>query len=64
MKRLYRSRKNRMLSGILGGIGEFFNIDPTIIRVAYILLMVLTAFFPFFILYFIFYFVIPEEDNY
>jgi phage shock protein C len=31
-KRLYRSRNNYMLAGICGGLGEYFNIDPTIIR--------------------------------
>ncbi|HOW45792.1 MAG TPA: PspC domain-containing protein [Candidatus Aminicenantes bacterium] len=32
MKRLYRSRKNRMLGGVCGGIAEYFEIDPVIIR--------------------------------
>ncbi len=31
-KRLYRSRDNRMISGVCGGVGEFINIDPTIVR--------------------------------
>jgi phage shock protein PspC (stress-responsive transcriptional regulator) len=31
-KRLYRSNKNRMLAGICGGIAEYFNTDPTIVR--------------------------------
>jgi phage shock protein C len=32
MKRLYRSRKNRMIAGVCGGIAEYFNIDPVIVR--------------------------------
>ena len=32
MKRLYRSRKNRMLGGVCGGIAEYFEIDPVIVR--------------------------------
>jgi len=32
-KRLYRSRRNRILAGVCGGIGEYFNIDPVIIRI-------------------------------
>jgi phage shock protein C len=32
-KRLYRSRRNRMIAGICGGMGEYFNIDPTVIRI-------------------------------
>lgn len=31
-KKLYRSNTNKMLCGVCGGIGEYFNIDPTIIR--------------------------------
>jgi phage shock protein PspC (stress-responsive transcriptional regulator) len=31
-KKLYRSRKDYMLAGICGGLGEYFDIDPTIIR--------------------------------
>lgn len=36
-KRLYRSSGNRMLCGVCGGIGEYFNVDPTIIRLAFVL---------------------------
>jgi len=31
-KRLYRSTKERMLGGVCGGLGEYFDIDPTIVR--------------------------------
>ena len=40
--RLLRSRKNRMLTGVCGGIGEYFNVDPTVIR----LITILTFFIP------------------
>ena len=32
-KRLYRSQRNRIIAGVCGGIGEYFNIDPVIIRI-------------------------------
>lgn len=35
MKKLKRSRDNRSLAGVCGGIGEYFNIDATIIRVVF-----------------------------
>jgi phage shock protein C len=35
-KQLYRSRENRMLGGICGGLGEYFDIDPTLVRVLFI----------------------------
>ena len=34
-KKLYRSRTNRMVSGVCGGLGEFANVDPTIIRLLF-----------------------------
>jgi phage shock protein C len=36
MDRLYRSRKSRMMSGVCGGLGEYFNIDPVIVRIAFV----------------------------
>ena len=38
MKKLYRSRDNRVLCGVCGGIGEFLDVDPTIIRLLCLLL--------------------------
>lgn len=35
-KRLCKSYRNRMISGVCGGIGEYFNIDPTIIRIGFV----------------------------
>jgi phage shock protein C len=40
-RRLYRSRKDRMIVGVCGGLGEYFNVDPTIIRVLFVALVVL-----------------------
>lgn len=40
MKRLYRSRKNRVFAGICGGIGEYLNIDPVLIRVIAVVITV------------------------
>lgn len=36
MKRLYKSRNNRMLSGVCGGLGEYLGVDPTLIRLLYL----------------------------
>lgn len=41
MKKLYRSRKDRKIAGVCGGIAEYFNIDSTLVR----LLAVITIFF-------------------
>ena len=35
--RLYRSKRNRIIAGVCGGIGEYFNVDPTFIRLLWVL---------------------------
>ena len=35
-RRLYRSRRDRMLAGVAGGLGQYFNIDPVLIRLAFV----------------------------
>lgn len=66
MKRLYRSEKNKMVAGICGGLGEMFNIDPTLVRLAFVFLFLATALFPILIAYIIGWIIIPlcsEVDN-
>jgi phage shock protein C len=36
-RRLYRSRRNRMIAGVVGGIAEYFDVSPTILRVIWVL---------------------------
>ena len=55
-KRLYRSRSNRILAGVCGGIGEYFGIDPIIVR---ILAIVLPGFS--WVVYLVCAIIIPEE---
>ena len=43
MKRLYRSRRERMIAGVCGGIGEYFNVDPTLIRLGWVILLVMSG---------------------
>ena len=35
-KKLYRSRENRVLGGVCGGLGEYFDIDPTLVRLLFV----------------------------
>jgi phage shock protein C len=61
-KRLYRSRDERMVAGVCGGIGEYFGVDPTVIR----LLFALSVFFGFgagLLVYLILMLVVPEEPQ-
>lgn len=40
-KKLYKSDRNRFICGVCGGIGEYFNVDPTLIRLAFVLFSIL-----------------------
>lgn len=60
-KRLYRSRKNKVLAGICGGLGEYFNVDPVALRLAWLLVVIFTGFFPGVIAYILAIFIIPLE---
>jgi phage shock protein C len=40
-KKLYRSQMNKMLGGVCGGFAEYFNIDPTLVRMIWITLFLL-----------------------
>lgn len=39
MKKLYRKRNDRMLAGVCAGLGDYLNIDPTIVRIIFIVLV-------------------------
>ena len=62
MKKLYRS-SNRILAGVCGGIAEYLNIDPTVVRVLYIVLSYFSAAFPGLLLYLILLLFIPNYDQ-
>jgi phage shock protein C len=60
-KRLYRSKRDSMLGGVAGGLAEYFNIDPTIVRLLFVLLTFVTVGFPAILLYIILWAVIPQN---
>ena len=62
MKKLYRS-SNRILAGVCGGIAEYLNIDPTVVRVLYVVLSFFSAAFPGMLLYLILLLFIPNYDQ-
>ena len=62
MKKLYRS-PNRIIAGVCGGIAEYFDVDPTLIRVIYMILSLFSAAFPGFLLYIILMIMIPNYDK-
>ena len=60
-KKLYRSRTNRMLVGVCGGVAEYFNIDPTVVRVIWAVASIFA--FAGVIAYVVCAFVIPEKPD-
>ncbi len=63
-KKLLRSTKNRLVCGVCGGLGIYTGIDPTVIRVLYVVIsLVAGAGFMGLILYFILAVIIPEDDG-
>ena len=63
-KKLFRSNSNRMLCGVCGGLGTYTGIDPTVIRVLYVLIsLVAGAGILGLVLYFILAVIIPEDDG-
>ena len=61
VKKLYRSTKNRMLGGVCGGIAEYFELDPTIIRVLFVLFSVFAG--GGILAYIILWLIIPQEPE-
>ncbi|HZW05193.1 MAG TPA: PspC domain-containing protein [Anaerolineaceae bacterium] len=59
-KRLYRSRDQRMIVGVCGGLGEYFGIDPTLVRLAFVAGLFLIPTSTFWI-YIVMALIVPEE---
>jgi len=58
-RKLYRSRKDRMVGGVAAGVAEYFNIDPTLIRLAFVALVLWGG--SGVILYILMWIIVPEE---
>jgi phage shock protein C len=59
-KKLYRSRDNRMIAGVCGGLAEYFNIDPVIMRIIFFILL-LPGGLPGLLPYIVLWIVVPEK---
>ncbi|MEI7434201.1 MAG: PspC domain-containing protein [Methanomicrobiales archaeon] len=68
MKTLHRSKKSKLLGGVCGGLGEYLDTDPNIIRILLVILLVLgivTLFWPLFcfLVYLAAWILLPEEPE-
>ncbi|PIR69186.1 MAG: PspC domain-containing protein [Candidatus Niyogibacteria bacterium CG10_big_fil_rev_8_21_14_0_10_46_36] len=62
-KKLYKSEENKVFAGIIGGLGEYFDIDPVILRVIWVLAVIFTGIFPGIFAYIIFLFIVPPKHH-
>ncbi len=59
IKKLYRSRNDRMIAGVCGGLGEYFSIDPTLFRLVFVIAAVFGG--SGFLAYLLFMIIVPQE---
>ena len=60
-RKLYRSRTDRKLAGVCGGLAQYFNADPTVIRVLFVVLALLGG--PGLVIYLVLWIIVPEEPQ-
>lgn len=60
---LYLSRRHRKIAGVCGGIAEWLGWDPTVVRVLYLLVSILSAAFPGILVYLILWLVVPRAPH-
>ena len=59
-KPLRRSRSNRMIAGVVGGLADYWALDPTMARVIFVVVSILSAAFPGMLVYAVLWLIIPE----
>ena len=62
-KRLYRSRANRQLAGVLGGVAEYFGLDPSLVRIGFVVITFFTACIPGTLLYITMAIIVPAATE-
>ena len=62
MQKIYRSRTDRQLAGICGGIAEIYGIDSNVVRLIFFFLMLATGIVPLLLTYFLAWILIPRKN--
>lgn len=63
MKKLYRSKEDKIIAGVCGGMAEYFAVDPTVVRVVFALVSLFSGFLPGVIAYIVLMLIIPVEGE-
>ena len=61
-KPVRRSRTNRMIAGVVGGLAEYWSVDATMARVIFVVVSIISAAFPGILVYGVLWLVIPEGE--
>jgi phage shock protein C len=62
-RRLTRSNRDKMIAGVCGGLAEYLDMDPTVVRVLYVLVSILSAAFPGILAYVVLMFLMPPPEQ-
>ena len=62
-KQLYRSETNKVFGGVLGGLGEYFDVDPVILRLLWVFIVIFTGVIPGILVYIIALFIVPIKPK-
>jgi phage shock protein PspC (stress-responsive transcriptional regulator) len=60
MKRLYLSQSDKKIAGVCGGIAQTYDVDPTLVRLAFVFVDLVTGIVPLFIVYVVAWLIIPK----
>jgi phage shock protein PspC (stress-responsive transcriptional regulator) len=60
---LRRSVDDRMIAGVVGGLAEYFQLDPTLLRAIYVVVSIVSAGFPGVLVYIVLWMVVPEAGS-
>lgn len=62
-KQLRRSRSDKVIAGVIGGLAAYLGIDTTVARVGYVVLSIVSVAFPGILVYILLWLIIPKEDE-
>lgn len=60
---LRRSRTNRQIAGVVGGLADYFGLDATLLRVIYVVVSIVSAAFPGLFVYLLLWLLVPEAED-
>lgn len=63
MKQLVKSQTDKQISGVLAGFGDYYKVDANLLRIGYVVVTVITGFFPCLVLYLAGVFLMPNKVN-